>query len=65
MGVLPERAGDGRWFAEYIGSSTDFAAVSGLIRVHVISAAATRVIGAAALNQLGLARAGGLLPGSS
>jgi hypothetical protein len=55
----------GRWFAEYIGSSTDFAAVSGLIRVHVISAAATRVIGAAALNQLGLARAGGLLPGSS
>jgi hypothetical protein len=52
----------GRWFAEYIGSSTDFAAVSSLIRVHVSSADATRVISAAVLNQLGLVRASGLLP---
>ena len=55
----------GRWFAEYIGSSTNFAAVSSLIRVHVSGAAANPGISAAALMQLGLARASGLLPGSS
>jgi hypothetical protein len=50
----------GRWFAEYVGSGTYFAAVSRQIHVRVSAAASAGAIGAAALDQLGTATASGL-----
>jgi hypothetical protein len=58
----------GRWFAEYLGNGTYFAAVSRQIHVRV-SGAAAGAIGAAALDRLGITKAKGLpignLPWSS
>jgi hypothetical protein len=49
----------GRWFAEYVGSGTYFAAVSRQIHVRV-SAAAAGANSAGALDRLGITTASGL-----